>query len=58
MCKYRLTWSNPETRLSGSFNNLTAEELHDGFERAWVNAGNEGEVIMSSVPKEVVEYAD
>lgn len=57
MCLYKLTWSNPETRTSGTMNNLTAEELTEAFDHAWKHAG-EGEVIMSSMPEGQVEYSE
>lgn len=57
MSLYKLTWSNPETRTSGTMNNLTAAELTEAFDDAWKRAGD-GEVIMSSMPERQSEYSE
>lgn len=54
--KYRLFWTNPETRISGSMNNIPASELSDRVDEAWEKAG-EGEVILTSQKDEEAEYA-
>lgn len=54
--KYRLFWTNPETRISGSMNNIPASELSDRVDAAWEKAG-EGEVILTSQKDEEAEYA-
>lgn len=54
--KYRLFWTNPENGISGSMNNIPANELSDRIDEAWEKAG-EGEVIMTSQKDEETEYA-
>ena len=54
--KYRLFWTNPENGISGSMNNIPANELSDRVDEAREKAG-EGEVIMTSQKDEETEYA-
>ena len=54
--KYRLFWTNPENGISGSMNNIPANELSDRVDEAWEKAG-EGEVIVTSQKDAGTEYA-
>lgn len=56
MEKFRLLWTNPDTGVSGSMNNIPMDELSDRLDEAWEKCG-EGEVILSTQPDTEVEYS-
>lgn len=56
MCKYRLFWTNPDTGIGGSMNNIPADELSGRLDEAWEHAGD-GEVILTTQDETAVEYA-